>query len=145
MQDEYDKLIEFFSYDTSEKEKKLEEIFKKSLDFFERFQHVFASGSEEEKVEMRQKMEVLRAKLKEENEKSRARSGLTSEELKQIASDPKHFTTEQWEFMQRVQQNLAKHKEEQEVKIKSAKEERREELKSKKRKSVTKRSSWMKS
>lgn len=146
MDDEFDKLMEFFSLDFKEKEKKLEDIFQKSLDFFDQYKYILSSGTEQEKAEMQKKMQILRNKIKEENARSQEAANLTPEEIKEITSDARHFTPKQWEFIQRAKDALAQESSEKELRQKIQKEERQKELKEKtKKRPGAKKSNWMKS
>lgn len=146
MEDEFDKLMKSFDSESQKTEKKLEEIFQKSIEFFDKFKVILSSGSDREKEEVQRKMDALRAKLREESEKTRDKLKLSSEEVRQIATDPKNFTKEQWQFLQKAQTQLNEEREQHEMKLQVQKEYRKESLKSKsKKKPTTKRSTWMKS
>jgi hypothetical protein len=146
MDDEFDKLIKYFDAEVGGKEKNLEGIFQKSMEFFEKYKHVLSEGDEEEKIAMKKKMDILRGRLREENKKSQARLNMSEEEIKQLSSDPKYFTPSQWEFLTTAQKEMQQEKERHEIKIKTAKEERQKELRGKRmRKTTLKKSDWMKS
>lgn len=146
MEDEFDQLIKFFSLEQKEKEQKLDEIFRYSSGFFERYKHVMATGTESEKKGMRQKMEKLRDEFAREFEKSAEKTGLSSSEVEQVASDPKNFTLEQWRSIQRVREVVSKERKEME-KTPSEGTGRSFEASHKKPKKTLKkkRSNWMKS
>ena len=146
MEDEFDQLMEFFASEGDEKEKDLEDVFSQSMEFFEKFKHILATGTEEEKITVRKKMDSLRAKIKEENKKHREKIGLSKEEISQLTDDTKNFTTKQWEIIQKTQEGLSKALKKKEQSMLSVKEERQKALKEKgKKKSTAKRSSWLKS
>jgi len=111
-----------------------------------KYKDILSSGSEEERAHMKKKMETLRSKLKEENQRAQNRVQLTPEEIKEIASDSKNFTPSQWEFLQKAKENLAKEKSEKEMRIQMQKRERQKQLREKgKRRSSSRKSGWMKS
>lgn len=146
MEDEFDKLMEIFSEEANSKEKKLEEIFQKSAEFFEKYKDVIAKGSLEEKSVIQKKMNLLREKLKVETEESYARLGISEGEVKALAENPKNFTPKQWDFLQNAKEKMFQEKNEQEKKIEVVKKNRIEELKEKKKKKPTgRKSGWMKS
>lgn len=147
MDDEFDKLMDFFALEIKEREKRLEEIFQRSMEFFDKYKYILSTGSEEQKADIQKKMVLLREKIKQENEKAQKESGLTPEEIKQISANSKNFTAKQWEFLQKSKEALAKETEEREERRRSEKEQRQKELREKatKKKPTNKKSSWMKS
>lgn len=145
MDDEFDKLMQLLSEKAEEKEKKLDEIFQKCTEFFERYKYIIAEGTDEEKESIQMKMSVLRDRLKQENEKTQTTLGITTEGIKKLSEDPKHFTPKQWEFLQNAQKKLFEEKMEQEKRMSEVKEKRENELKAKhKKKPVSRKSGWMK-
>ncbi len=146
MEDEFDKLMKLLSEGEEEKEKKLEEIFQGCTAFFERYNQVLAAGTKDEKEVIVQKMSVLRERIREENEKSQRRMGLTPEEVKKLSQEEKNFTPEQWEFLQETQKKLFKEREEDKKMMLQEKEQRELELKAKMKKKATgRKSKWIKS
>lgn len=146
MDDEFDRLMEIFSEGSTEKEKKLDEIFQKCTEFFDKYKHVIAKGSEEEKSAIQKKMNVLREKLKEETERSQTRLGIAPEEAKALSNNAKNFTAKQWDFLQNAQARLFQEKSEQAKRVESEKKKRTEDLQTKKKKKPTgRKSGWMKS
>jgi hypothetical protein len=146
MDDEFDKLMKLLSEDAEEKEKKLEEIFQGCTAFFDRYNEVLSGGSKEEKNAIMEKMSVLREKIKDENEKSQKRMGLSPDDVKKLAQEEKNFTPEQWEFLQEAQKKLFKEKEECRKLLSEDKERREMELKAKmKKKAMGRKSKWIKS
>ncbi len=107
MDDEFDRLIKLFSLDQKEKEQRMEEIFSRSMDFFDKYKYIVNNGSESEKADIQENMDILRAKLKEENENNQTRLGLSRDDLEQITNDPKNFSQEQWEFLQKAKTSLS--------------------------------------
>jgi hypothetical protein len=146
MDDEFDKLMKYFDSEIEAKEKNIEAIFQKSMEFFEKYKHVLSEGLEEEKIEMKKKMDLLRSRLKEENEKSQSTLNMSPEEVQQLSSNPKYFTPRQWEFLVAAQKEIQEERLRHEIKIKMEKETRQRELRNKRAKKTTaKKSDWMKS
>lgn len=146
MEDEFDKLMEIFSEESEDKEKKLDEIFQRCTEFFDKYKYIIAQGTDEEKVAIQKKMSRLRDKLKEENEKAQTRLGITPDEIKALSHEPKNFTPKQWDFLQEAQAKLFQEKAEQAKRIHAEKESLEEDLKDKsKKKPTSRKSGWMKS
>jgi hypothetical protein len=146
MEDEYDRLMEFFSLEEEEKEKKLDEIFKEMSRFFEKYKEVQAKGHEEDKKAIQKKMDTLKRKIREEKEGSEKRLGVSPDEVRQLASDPKNFTPAQWAILQNAEKALQEEKEERKKQETEQKKKRTSDLKQKnKKKKNSKRSSWLKS
>jgi hypothetical protein len=144
MDDEFDKLMNILSEDAEEKEKKLEQIFQRCSDFFEYYKKVMREGSAIEKESILLKMNMLREKLKAENQKAQSALGLSKDELKQIACKPENFTKEQWEFLKEAENRINIEKAELEEKALAQKEVRMKELKSKVKGRQNRKSGWMK-
>ncbi len=146
MEDEFDRLLELFAEPQEVKQEKVEEIFKLTMDFFERYKHVFASGTQEEKTLIQRKMDILKGRLKEENEATQAKIGLSNEEVREISINPKHFNEKQWNFLQKAQAALEEEKKQENIRMQQKKEERESSLLGKKKqKSTVKKSGWLKS
>jgi hypothetical protein len=144
MDDEFDKLMNILSEDAEQKEKKLEQIFERCSDFFEYYKKVMREGSTQEKESIVMKMNMLREKLKLENQKAQVALGLTKDELRQIACRPENFTKEQWDFLKEAENRINVEKAELEEKALIQKEVRMRELKSKVKGRQNRKSGWMK-
>ncbi len=146
MEDEFDKLMGILSAETEEKEKRLDEIFARCTEFFDKYKYVLAQGTSKEKELIQQKMNMLREKLKEENERSQASLGISQNEIKEMSNDQKNFTSTQWELLQNAQARFFQEKENSQ-KIELEEKKRREmDLKAKaKKRPITRKSGWMKS
>ena len=140
MDDEFDKLMAFFSLEEGEKEKKLDEIFKEMTIFMQKYKEISASGNEEDRIAMQKKMSILRDRIKDERESSEKRMGISKEEVTQLSKDEKNFTAFQWAILQNAERSLLEEKDEQVRKLNAQKEERAKELSEN-----TKKSSWLKS
>ncbi len=146
MEDEFDRLMNILSLEAEEKEEQLDEIFQRCTEFFDKYKYVLAKGSSKEKELIQKKMNILRERLKEENEKSQARLGISVDEIKNLAEEPKNFTSEQWGFLQNAQEKLFKERMERENQSLEDRKARESELKLKsKKKSTGRKSKWMKS
>ena len=55
MEDEFERIMEFFNLPPEEKETRLQEVFEDSVEYFERFKYVMLNGTKEEKKGSRQK------------------------------------------------------------------------------------------
>lgn len=106
MDDEFNKIMDFFSLNPEDKAVKLEDIFEDSIEFFNRFQNVLENGTEEEKMEILAKVMKLQEKLQEETEKMCSDSGLSEEELKEFANDKENFTEEEWDTITHAKSKL---------------------------------------
>ena len=145
MEDEFDQLMSLFSQDSIKKEANMVEIFQRCTEFFDKYQYVLSQGSNDERIAMQKKMNALRDKLKEENEKAQSVIGISPDDVKALLSDEKNFTPEQWEFLQNAQEKLFQAKEEVEKEEQQDREKREALLKSKsKKKPTTRKSGWMK-
>lgn len=96
MEDEFKKIMEFFSLSPEDKAVKLEDIFQDSIEFFSKFQHVLENGTEEEKSEILSKVMQLQQMLQEETKKMCSDSGLTEEQLREFANNRDNFSEEEW-------------------------------------------------
>jgi len=103
---EHERLMEILSGLIAD-EALLREVFQRFVSFFRFYKKVMANGTSEEKEEAQRKMISLRRKLKEENVKGKEKSGLSDDEISNLAQDPRNFTPEQWSLLQEVQNQLA--------------------------------------
>lgn len=110
MEDEFEKIMNLFGLDSKEKEKKLEEIFKASIEFIEKFKHIRAEGTEEQKEDMKIKLGILKQKIAEESKASEKKLSLSKEEIKELSKDQKNFTPEQWELLQKTKETINEEK-----------------------------------
>ncbi len=146
MEDEFDRLMGILSLEAEEKEKQLDEIFQRCTEFFDKYKYVLAEGSSEEKESIQKKMNVLREKLREENERSQIKLGISEGDIKNLSQESKNFTPEQWVFLQNAQERLFKERSEREKISLDEKKAREAELKLKsKKKPTSRKSKWMKS
>lgn len=106
MQDEFKKLIDFFSLESDDKAKNLEGVFDDASVFLDRFKEVFQSGTMEEKQEFMGKIMELQSKIKEETNKLCETSGLSEEQVMQFAMNPDNFPKEQWDLINRSKEKL---------------------------------------
>lgn len=106
MEDEFDRIMEFFNLSAEEKEKRLQEVFEDSVEYFERFKYVMMNGTPEEKKEAVKKVMILKQKIEEETKRVCDKTGLTPQQLAAYSSDPKNFTSEQWNAIEGAKKKL---------------------------------------
>jgi hypothetical protein len=145
MEDEFDKLMELLSLEAAEKEAKLDDIFQRSMDFFNRFKHVQQHGSKEEIQQMKMKLEKMYKKIQQETSKTVEKSGLTEEQIKEIASNPIHFSPKQWEFLQLARSKLEEQNKQIADQNEIKKSQRSEALSEAKKNHKTKKKDWLRS
>lgn len=107
MADEFERIMEFFSLEGEEKEKRLPTVFEDALAYFERFKEIMVKGSAEEKKVALERVSLIRKKMKEETDRICKKHALTEEELAAYSSDPKNFSQEQWEMMTQAKTKLS--------------------------------------
>lgn len=145
MEDEFDKIMDLLSLEASEKEAKLDDIFQNSMEFLDRFKHVQQHGTKEEIEEMKAKLQQMYQKVHEETARTAEKSGLTPDQIKEIASNPTHFTPKQWEFLQQARLKLEEENKELNSKMESQKSERIGNLSKSKKTHKTKKKDWLRS
>lgn len=148
MDDEFDKIIELFSLESEEKEKRIDEIFHLSMNFIEKYKHIQAEGDEKDKERILKKMSILKEKISHEKKLSQEGLSLSSEEIAELSSDEKNFSKEQWALLQKTKASIKKEKEHIAQKKKASMDHHISKMKSpaKKRRSTRRgKSSWLKS
>lgn len=106
MEDEFDRIMEFFNLSSEEKEGRLQEVFEDSVEYFERFKYVMMNGTTEEKKEAVKKVMILKKKIEEETKRVCEKTGLSPEQLAAFSSDPKNFSSEQWNAIEGAKKKL---------------------------------------
>lgn len=106
MEDEFDRIIQFFDLDEEERESKLTEIFEDSLECFDRFQHVMLHGTPEQKKKAVEKVMILKSKVEKETRNICAKTGLTPDQLAAYAEDPENFPLDQQEIIKNAKDKL---------------------------------------
>lgn len=106
MEDEFDRIMEFFNLSPEEKEGRLQEVFEDSVEYFERFKYVMMNGTPEEKKEAVKKVMILKKKIEEETKRVCEKTGLSPEQLAAYSSDPKNFSPEQWNAIEGAKKKL---------------------------------------
>lgn len=106
MEDEFDRIMKFFDLSAEEKERRLQEVFEDSVEYFERFKHVMLNGTPEEKKEAVNKVVILKRKIEEETKRVCDKTGLTPEQLAAYSNDPKNFSKEQWNAIEGAKKKL---------------------------------------
>ena len=107
MENEFDKIMEFFNLPPEEKDNRLQEVFEDALAYFERFRSVMIHGSPEEKKEALEKVMQLKTKIEEETKRVCEKTGLTPDQLMAYSNDPKNFSSEQWKTIQETKKKLS--------------------------------------
>jgi hypothetical protein len=147
MKDEFSKIIDLFSLESEEKEKRLDEIFQLSMSFIEKYKHVQSEGTEREKADVVQKLLILKEKISLEKKASEDALSLSKEEIQELSSDESNFTGEQWDLLQKTKETLS----EEQLELKQQKKEALDQqiknnpTKGTKKKTKRGRSSWLKS
>ncbi|MDN3508422.1 MAG: hypothetical protein P0S93_00050 [Candidatus Neptunochlamydia sp.] len=106
MEDEFDRIMEFFNLSAEEKERRLQQVFEDSVEYFERFKYVMMNGTSEEKQEGVKKVMILKRKIEEETKRVCDKTGLTPEQLAAYSNDPKNFSQEQWNAIEEAKKKL---------------------------------------
>ncbi|MCP5506477.1 MAG: hypothetical protein H7A38_06310 [Chlamydiales bacterium] len=106
MEDEFDRIMEFFNLSPEEKEGRLQEVFEDSVEYFERFKYVMMNGTPEEKKEAVKKVMILKKKIEEETKRVCEKTGLTPQQLAAYSSDPKNFSPDQWNAIEGAKKKL---------------------------------------
>jgi hypothetical protein len=145
MSDEFEKIMQFLSLAGSEKEAKLDEIFQNSIEFFDHFKHVQETGNVEEIEKMKKQLEKMYEKVQEESLKAAEKSGLNTEQIKEIASNPANFSPKQWEFLQITRAKLEEQNKELSAKVDQTKTDRAQQLSKQKKTHKTKKKDWLRS
>lgn len=145
MKDEFQKIIDLFDLEPEEKENKLDEIFRLSMDFIEKYKYIQQDGTDREKEDISNKLAILKEKISKEAKASEEALSLSKDEINELSSDQSNFTSEQWELLQQTKKTL---KQEREMLDKHQKETLKENLtprKKSKKKSRRGSSKWLKS
>ena len=106
MEDEFDRIVNFFSLDDKEKEERLQDIFADSVSYFERFRNTMMHGTPEEKKEAMEKVAKLKDRVEKETKKICEKTGLTEEELLKRAQNPENFSENQWNALSDAQKKI---------------------------------------
>lgn len=106
MEDEFDRIMEFFNLSPEEKEGRLQEVFEDSVEYFERFKYMMMNGTPEEKKEAVKKVMILKKKIEEETKRVCEKTGLSPEQLAAYSSDPKNFSPDQWNAIEGAKKKL---------------------------------------
>ena len=106
--DEFAKIMKFFSMSQEERAEHFPEVFEQSAEFFEKFNHIMKEGTLEEKQHMIAELQELQRVVQEETSKLTDMTGLSDEELKAFAENEKNFTPEQWKMIQNTRGRIEK-------------------------------------
>lgn len=106
LEDRVQKLVSFFQNIEQGKKVNLNEVVKEYLLFFEELKERLQSATPEEKRQLFLIMNDIYAKMLAESQKLAQRSGLSEEQLLQLAENPNNFSQEQWELLQNTKKSL---------------------------------------
>ncbi|MCB1080263.1 MAG: hypothetical protein KDK69_00435 [Chlamydiia bacterium] len=106
MEDEFDRIMEFFNLGPEEKEARLKEVFEDSVEYFERFKYIMLNGTPEEKKKAVERVMILKKKIEEETKRVCEKTGMTPEQLAAYSSNPKNFTDDQWSAIEGAKKKL---------------------------------------
>jgi hypothetical protein len=106
MHEEFRKIMAFFSLDPDQKIGALDNVFKQSIAFFDKFKHILENGTTEEKQEIMNEIMQLQEKLQQETEKMCSQTGLSEEQLKEYAQNQDNFSNEEWTSIQEAKKKL---------------------------------------
>lgn len=112
MHEEFKKIMAFFSLEPDQKVNELDDVFKNSIEFFDKFKHILETGTPEEKAEIMNEIMQLQEKLQQETEKMCSATGLTEGQLKAYAQNQDNFSNEEWASIQEAKQQLERQAEE---------------------------------
>ena len=112
MHEEFRKIMAFFSLDPDQKIGELDNVFKNSIEFFDKFKHILENGTPEEKNEIMNEIMQLQEKLQQETEKMCSETGLSEEQLKEYAQNQDNFSNDEWESIQGAKKKLERQAEE---------------------------------
>ncbi len=104
LKEELPNFLDFFDQEDDVKVEKFEEAINEAMKFSEIMQDKAANGSEEEKKQIQEYLDDMRAKLEEEKNKLFEKIGISQEELKAFIENKDNFTEEEWQSMQQVKQ-----------------------------------------
>jgi hypothetical protein len=107
LKDEFSQLMKLFHEASDTKVVNLEEVFAKSLEFFEHLREQIAKGSPEDKKEALQMMSEMYSQLILESKHISDVAGMTEEQLVSFAENPANFTPEQWKSIQMSKERIA--------------------------------------
>ena len=106
MEDEFERIMEFFNLPAEEKETRLQEVFEDSVEYFERFKYVMLNGTKEEKKEAVKKVMTLKKRIEEETKRVCEKTGMTPEQLAAYSNNPKNFSDDQWNAIEGAKKKL---------------------------------------
>ena len=108
MEDELDRIIAYFSLNPEEKEKKLENVFSDSVEYFARFRHIMENGTPEEKKKAAEKVVLLKQIIEKETQKVCEKTGMDMNQLAEYSNNPENYSKKQWELIQKAKSQLTK-------------------------------------
>jgi hypothetical protein len=100
MHEELKRIMKFFELDAENKAEHLQDVFKDTVEFFNRFKHTLEEGTAEEKKEIIDEVLSLQEKLQLQTDQMCESMEMSEEELKMFAENPENFTEEEWQTIQ---------------------------------------------
>ena len=100
MDDEFDRICEYFNLPAEEKVEKLKEVFDYSIEFFNRLRHVLKEGTPVEQQEILLKAQKLQSKINAEMEKVCEETGMSLEDLERQAMNPELYSDDEWHIIE---------------------------------------------
>lgn len=110
MSSDYEKICDLLAETAGKDKVPLEELVQLIFEFTDRYQKVMENGSEEEKSKIAHQMDDVRSRIQEQLAQKEEDIALTKEELKALGEDPKHFTEDQWEALEKARAEIARYK-----------------------------------
>jgi len=106
MEDEFDRIMEFFNLSPEEGESKLSEVLEDVFEYFERFKHVMLNGTPEEKQKAVDRVMKLKKKIEEVTQNVCEKTGMDPDQLTAYSSNPKHFSESQWHMLEEAKKRF---------------------------------------
>jgi ClpP class serine protease len=109
LREEFTKLMEKFKRGVeSQSNPNLPELFKDSIQLFERLKDMLAQSNEQEKKEIIKLMAEMHDFLSRETKKLAEKTGLSEDQMLRFAENPDNFSAEQWRTLELIRARLNK-------------------------------------
>ncbi len=100
LKQEFAELLAIFDLAAEGNLPNLQEVFGRSMQFFDHLKNTMQKGTQEEQREGIKMLTELYQHLLKEAEKISKRTGLSEDQLAAFAENPSNYTTEQWQHIQ---------------------------------------------
>jgi hypothetical protein len=107
LKDELEQLLKLFREGAEGKLSSLEEVFARSLDFFNHLKEQMQTGTPEEKQEAAKMMGEVYTQMMKATQEITEKSGLSEDQLLAFAENPANFTPDQWKAIQESRQKIS--------------------------------------